>query len=69
MSPKARNLACPIDGAILRQEDIHDVTVDRCPRCKGLWLDADELDEINKRVKKDASGGFAVGFVAGMITG
>lgn len=68
MSSKAGNLLCPIDGAILRQEDIRDVSVDRCPGCNGLWLDADELEEISKRVKKDSSGGFAVGFVARMIT-
>lgn len=25
------------------------ITIDRCPTCRGLWLDLDELDELEAR--------------------
>lgn len=41
-----RTLPCPRDGALLVAEPHHGVTVDRCPRCSGIWLDKDELEPI-----------------------
>lgn len=37
---------CPRDGTVLVPRVDHDVTVDACPTCKGLWLDAGELETI-----------------------
>lgn len=30
---------------------LHGVTLDRCPKCKGLWFDAGELDKVKKAEK------------------
>lgn len=47
-------LACPRDGEVLYAYNYPqtDVTVDMCPGCTGLWLDAGELQEI-KRVRSN----------------
>ena len=41
--------ACPVDGTALVPQVIDNVTVDRCPRCRGVWLDRGELDKIIER--------------------
>jgi Zn-finger nucleic acid-binding protein len=30
----------------LEEHRVHDIPVDRCPSCQGLWLDLDELDAL-----------------------
>ena len=37
---------CPKCGQTLLTEKYGAVDVDLCPSCKGLWLDANELDTI-----------------------
>jgi RNA polymerase-binding transcription factor DksA len=37
---------CPKCGQKLLVERYHQTEVDVCPSCKGLWLDAKELDAI-----------------------
>jgi hypothetical protein len=49
--------ACPVDRQTLGKEIVHGVIIDRCPQCKGVWLDAGELERINGDV------------VMGMVTG
>jgi hypothetical protein len=39
-------MKCPKDGYDLESEDYHGVTVDICRHCGGMWLDANELDQI-----------------------
>lgn len=42
---------CPRDGdALLRAYSAsdRDLILDTCPRCRGLWLDGGELDELLK---------------------
>jgi len=39
-------LHCPKCGQNLNQEHYGTVEVDVCPSCKGLWLDANELEII-----------------------
>ena len=36
-------LQCPHDGYDLIKEVIHEVVIDRCLECGGVWLDAGEL--------------------------
>src|SRR5262245_42932104 len=36
--------ACPIDRAPMQKEIVANVVIDRCPRCRGVWLDGGELD-------------------------
>jgi len=28
--------------------------IDRCPACRGIWLDADEMERINQEVANEA---------------
>lgn len=56
--------ACPVDGAAMVSERRSNVVVDQCPSCRGVWLDACELDRIvaaTRAVASDRSG------VAGLI--
>jgi hypothetical protein len=39
---------CPRCGARLRQRPLHDVTIDECPSCQGLWLDKGELEAASR---------------------
>ena len=40
-------LECPRDeGTTLVAVDRNGVTVDACPRCRGVWLDRGELDKL-----------------------
>jgi uncharacterized protein with PIN domain len=51
---KAHFMKCPKCGADLNEEDHGHVKVDICPDCKGMWLDAGEMD-LMRQVEK--SGG------------
>ncbi|HWL40512.1 MAG TPA: zf-TFIIB domain-containing protein [Gemmatimonadaceae bacterium] len=43
---KKQTLKCPRDGSDLEETEADNVKVDTCPRCKGVWLDAGELDQL-----------------------
>ena len=44
---------CPRCDALLSGDKTKNILVDRCPECKGLWLDYDELDELEDVVLDD----------------
>jgi Zn-finger nucleic acid-binding protein len=50
-------MKCPKCGADLEEREFQHVKVDTCPECKGMWLDAGELDMI-KYVDRNAIGRF-----------
>ena len=37
---------CPKCGTDLTERELHQVKVDFCPSCGGMWLDAGELDLV-----------------------
>jgi len=41
-----RSLDCPQCGTAFEQREEHDVTIDYCPDCGGVWLDPGELGEL-----------------------
>ncbi|QLH84740.1 zf-TFIIB domain-containing protein [Halosimplex pelagicum] len=41
-----RSLECPQCGTEFEQREEHDVTIDYCPDCGGVWLDPGELGEL-----------------------
>ncbi len=49
---------CPVDGATLIKEHNNQIIIDRCPNCKGVWLDAGEIDAIKEASRTE---GMAVG--------
>lgn len=43
-APKAKSLVCPRCGGALNEREFHNVRVDICGSCKGVWLDHGELE-------------------------
>lgn len=41
---------CPRCSNPLEKKDYKGITVDMCPKCQGLWLDYDELDQLEDTV-------------------
>jgi Zn-finger nucleic acid-binding protein len=41
---------CPKCSAELGEYILKDINVERCPQCKGTWLDFEELDELEDSV-------------------
>lgn len=39
-------MKCPVDGQTLVMAERHNVEIDYCPECRGIWLDRGELDRI-----------------------
>ncbi|MGH7519321.1 MAG: zf-TFIIB domain-containing protein [Gemmatimonadales bacterium] len=39
-------MKCPKDGYDLDTVTLHGVQIETCPRCRGIWLDAGELETI-----------------------
>lgn len=58
--------ACPVDGSPMKKEVIHLVAIDRCPACRGVWLDGGELELINRAVASERGGEFATLLVLGI---
>ena len=41
---------CPVDGTPLSIADRQGVEIDHCPRCRGIWLDRGELENLVDRL-------------------
>jgi predicted Zn-ribbon and HTH transcriptional regulator len=57
---------CPIDATLMQKEVVHKLVIDRCPKCRGVWLDPQELDAIKKTVTQE---GYSNGVLLGMAVG
>ena len=53
---------CPVDGASMQKEIAHMLVIDRCPECKGVWLDGGELENLKEGVQTDAMMAMVNGF-------
>lgn len=42
---------CPLDGIAMSKEIVWNVVVDRCPTCRGMWLDGGELDLVKTGIE------------------
>lgn len=48
---------CPrCDVEVLEEREREGVTVDVCPKCRGVWLDRGELNKIVARAARDDDG-------------
>jgi hypothetical protein len=45
---KSHYMKCPKDGYDLASSEYHGVTIETCPHCGGMWLDAGELESVAK---------------------
>ena len=43
---KTHYMKCPKDGYDLASKEYHGVQIETCPRCGGMWIDADDLDAV-----------------------
>jgi phage FluMu protein Com len=50
-------MRCPKCGGTLKETEFHHLKVDICPDCKGMWLDAGEIDMI-AHTNESATGSF-----------
>ena len=46
--------SCPIDGDTMQKEVSFMIVIDRCPTCRGIWLDGGELERIKGGVEEKA---------------
>lgn len=53
---------CPVDGAAMEKEIVMSVIIDRCPSCRGVWLDGGELEQLRGDVASEVSRGLIQGF-------
>ncbi len=44
---------CPVDDFTLKTETYEGVTIDSCPHCGGIWLDAGELEAVQNAQDSD----------------
>lgn len=56
--------ACPVDGNTMLKENVHNIIIDRCPKCQGVWLDHNELESITEKAQQDSD--FATGLAIGI---
>lgn len=55
-------MKCPKCGADLVERAQGKVTIDECPECHGMWLDAGELDLISQ-ITRNPAGRFMDDFI------
>ncbi len=53
---------CPISGEPMTKEIAHMIVIDRCPKCRGVWLDGGELERLKGGVEASALMAMASGF-------
>ena len=41
-------MRCPKCGGTLAEQEHHHVKIDICPDCRGIWLDAGELQQLER---------------------
>lgn len=39
-------MRCPKCGGHLKEESFHEIQIDRCPECLGVWFDAGEAESL-----------------------
>ena len=55
-------VSCPVDNSPMQKIHSQDVIIDKCPKCKGIWLNEGELEAIQELSRRN-------GAVEGIITG
>lgn len=60
---------CPMCTTAMEKTVVLNVTVDKCPSCRGVWLDGGELDMLKQAIEDGAGSDLATGMVLGMAIG
>lgn len=45
-------MQCPKCQTTMREREKGDVIIDICPQCRGVWLDAGELEKLSEREQR-----------------
>ena len=61
--------SCPVDSASTKKDVVHNVIIDRCGKCGGIWLDGGELEVLKKAIETGADDDFFTGMCLGMVIG
>jgi uncharacterized protein len=56
---KAHLMKCPKCGGDLKEVEHHHVKVDQCVDCKGVWLDAGEIELLEHATASGVTGFFS----------
>lgn len=48
---KEQSRRCPRDGSEMSKEIVLSLVIDRCPSCRGVWLDGGELEEMRGTIE------------------
>ena len=59
--------SCPVDGSHMNKQTVHNVVIDRCPTCGGIWLDAGELELVKDALTAGDKADLATGMLLGMF--
>lgn len=65
-------MKCPADGALMERLVLKEteIVIDVCPHCKGAWLEADEITQLEEALDQPSgSGSFSSGMIIGMAIG
>ena len=49
-------MQCPVCRVLLERSQRAGINIDTCPRCRGVWLDRGELDQIIRRAGTEDAG-------------
>ena len=60
---------CPNCKTAMTETSYEHISINQCRSCKGVWLDAGELDKIKKKIEEEIEDGSDSGFLNGMIIG
>ena len=61
---RAHPMICPKDGHDMFSEPFHTIILERCQHCHGIFLDANEVDEVVARDDQSQMGRFVRDFWA-----
>jgi len=59
---RANSYICPKDGHDMYSEQFHTIIIERCEHCQGIFLDANEVDDVIARDDTSQMGRFLRGF-------
>ena len=60
---------CPVDNEEMKKEIIHNIILDRCPKCSGLWFDKNELESFEQLIRQVSSENLIHEIIKGIASG
>lgn len=60
---------CPHCKSKMSKKIVEGITIDKCPKCHGVWLDSDELDKIAESIDDNSDSGHGSGLATGLMLG